>query len=580
MGKTTQSAFALIILSGSCFLSNLGAQDFEKVQPKTPAVEEKQGYIPAQPVARPGGREILVKELKGVVFVDDNSKVQTPPPPVKGIKTNGIKLLEDKRFPRVIEPYLHKPVSMDSLNAMVKDIVLYCREMDRPVVDVIVPEQDITGGIIQLILLEAKVGQVRAEGNRWFASRNLAGEIRLEHGDPISARKLLKDVSWINQNPFRTADIVFTPGKKAGETDIVVKTQDRFPVRFYAGYEDSGNDLTGDERGFVGMNWGDAFFLGHQMNYQFTASPDFKEFTAHSGSYLIPLPWRHTLTFFGAVSSSGAQIPNFNLNGAGAQLGGRYTIPLPDITSHYTQEMFLGYDWKQSDNSLEFGSITASASTTDIGQFVFGYRGQIKDPWGSLSFSPQVCWSPVGVWDFQNDTAYTGTRAGASPDYVYFKIDVSRVTRLPWEFSLVNELTWQVADTNLLPSEQLAFGGYSSIRGYDEREITNTDEGWILRNELRTPPVSLLRVFKCDRLQDQLQFLFFFDYGIAEAYDGAITLNNGKAEAQVEMGSVGPGIRYTVNQYLSVRADYGFQLFDTGNARNSSRWHLGIIFSY
>jgi hemolysin activation/secretion protein len=578
MNLRIQGGVFAAILAAGCL--PLVAQDFEKTGPKTPPSDATPAQLPEKSVpASAGSQEVMVKQLKGLVFVRGMEQVQKSPPNVKGIRTNGIAMLENKDFPAVAKPYLGKPVTMDRLNALIRDVILYYRRHDRPVVDVVVPEQEITGGVIQVVVLEGKVGKVSAEGNKWFCTKSIEGEVRLHPGGPISAKKLLQDVAWLNRNPFRSTDVVFTPGKETGSTDIVLQTTDRFPVRFYAGYEDSGNDLTGYERWYTGFNWGDAFFLGHQLNYQFTTSSDFEELTAHSGSYIAPLPWRHVLTVFGASSSTSGDVPGFDLNGAGAQLGGRYEIPLPAITAHYQQSLIFGYDWKQSDNSLEFGPTPVNASTTDTGQFVFAYKGTLIDDWGSFSISPQVYWSPFGLWDHQTNADYASVRPGASPDYAYFRLDLSRVTQLPWNFSLINELTWQVVDTNMLPSEQMNMGGFNAVRGYDDRNLSNTDEGWVVRNELRTPPVSLLQFFKNDKLRDQLQFLFFFDFGVANAYAGPITLNNGKSVSEVPMGGIGPGIRYSVNSWLSVRADYGFQLYDTGEDR-SGRWHLGVMLVY
>ena len=60
-------------------------------------------------------------------------------------------------------------------------------------------------------------------------------------------------------------------------TDLMLRTQDRFPLRVYAGYEDSGNQFTGDDRIITGFNYGDLFHLGQQLSYQFTSGEDVKQ---------------------------------------------------------------------------------------------------------------------------------------------------------------------------------------------------------------------------------------------------------------------------------------------------------------
>ena len=115
----------------------------------------------------------------------------------------------------------------------------------------------------------------------------------------------------MNQNPFHTSDVVYHPGAALGETDIVLQTKDRFPMRFYGGYEDSGNAPTGFDRyerastGATPLSLG----LGQQLNYQYTTSGDGHSLRAQAGSYVIPLPWRHTLTFFGSYADTHGEIP-------------------------------------------------------------------------------------------------------------------------------------------------------------------------------------------------------------------------------------------------------------------------------
>jgi hemolysin activation/secretion protein len=576
----------LLLLSIACPWL-LVAQDYERIAPKSVPPTASVQSLPESEVKVEGSDKILVKELRGLYFVDAASKIQSVPPSVQGVRADGNEILSQPRFQKIAERYLGQPLSIKSINTLVKDIIAYYREQDRPVVDVVIAEQDISSGVLQVVVVEGKVGQVRVEGNKWFSSRLLAGGVKVRPGEEIRASQVLGDVAWLNQNAFREVNVVFTPGSEVGTTDLVLKTRDRFPVRFYAGYEDSGNDLTGDERFLAGFNWGNVFGIGHQLNYQFTGSSDvfdpgadYENVRAHSFSYLAPLPWRHSLNVFGSLSKSESEAFPFELEGSSSQVGFRYTVPLPHWSKHYKQEVYAGFDWKQSDNSLDFGFVPVNGTTTDIGQWVFGYRSSLMDPWGRWSFGPEVVWSPGGTFGHQTDEEFQAVRGGASNDYAYFKFRVERLTRLPWDFTLAHDFSAQISNTNLLGSEQLNFGGYNSVRGYDERELNNTDEGWVLRNELRTPALNPLKWCGVESVRDQLQFLVFWDYASARAYQGSVTRQDGLAVGSETLASVGPGIRYSVNTWLSLRADYGFQLNDAGNDRRNSRWHVGVILSY
>jgi hemolysin activation/secretion protein len=567
---------ALFLWLSSMALWTGQAQNYEAVAPKAVPQDTVAPKLPSDIPVVKGDDTLILKKLKAVVFVDSMKEVQAGSVEASGVVPSANELTKQPEFLRLVEPYIGGALSMKSLNTLVRDLVVHFRKHDRPVVDVVVPEQDVTNGVLQIAIVEGRVDSIKAEGNRWYSSEWIEGQIRLRPGDTIRASKLLSDLSWLNQNPFRSVDAVFAPSKDLGETDIILRTKDRFPLRPYVGYQDSGNDQTGYERWYAGFNWANPW--DGQLSYQFTTSSDIESVVANSVSYLQPLPWRHTVMVYAAFVDSQAEIPSFNLSGSSTQAGIRYGIPLPPAGA-YQHEAYTGFDWKQSDNLLEFG-VPITASTTDIGEMVFGYRSSLADPWGITQFQVEGFYNPAGLFDNQTDAAYGASRLDADPHFGYVNIDLNRLTKLPWNFSFNNHLKLQWAVTNLLASEQLGMGGYYSVRGYDDYDVTGTDEGWVLQNELRTPPISLLKSLKLSsKFEDQLQFLFFFDVGQARSDSGQIVLNNGNAVDKVTMAGIGPGIRYAVNPYLSVRADYGFQLYDTGDEK-ASRWHIEIMLAY
>lgn len=571
--------FGVVCATGLLIESIVYAQDFEKVAPKQPPTETRKIELPksTEPsVELMKDEAVLAKELRGLIFVDCQEKVSKDALDKPGIQIPGIALEETKPLLDKLQTYLGKPVSFDLLQSIANEVILYYRDHDRPVVDVIVPEQDITLGVVQFVVIEGHLENVTAKGNLWFDSDLLIEQVRIRRGQKIDAEKLLKDLEWLNSNPFREVDAAFTPGKTLGQTDIILHTRDRFPVRFFTGYEDTGNDLTGDERWLGGFNWGNAFFVDHQLSYQFTTSSDFESMTAHSGVYLIPLPWRHKVNIFGSLTEEEAPTAGsvFNVQGKSWEVGARYIIPLPSIGT-FDNEIEVGFDFKQSNNNLEFGGANVFNSLTDVNQFVWGYNASLPDRLGATSLRTSFFYSPGGWSDNNKDSNFAVASEFAEAEYFYTKIELERTTKLPWDFAFYNKFTFQESDSSLLGSEELGFGGYSSVRGYDEREV-NGDRGFIMNLEFRTPPVSIAELFDAEKdVHDQLQFLFFWDYGQA-----CLNQVNPGVNDNIELSGVGPGVRYTINPYLSVRADYGFQLIDAGNPRYASRLHLGVLLSY
>ena len=187
----------------------------------------------------------------------------------------------------------------------------------------------------------------------------------MQPGDHVSEKRLLADIDWLNRNPFREVTPGFRQGDQPGLSDLQLEVQDRLPIRIFGGYEDTGTKLTGRDRLFGGVNWGDAFRQGHQLNYQYTADTSFEHLTAHSASYIVPLPWRHMLSVYGTHVDIDANLPrpttNSTLNSTGLNYQGalRYSVPLP-FSRNYQHEASIGFDFKHNKNDLLFRASTNS----------------------------------------------------------------------------------------------------------------------------------------------------------------------------------------------------------------------------
>ena len=576
--------FLCFAVSWALLVRIVPAQDYQRIAPKSlPSVAPAQP-LPSTPApAVKANSEVLLPKLEGLVFVAKPGDVVRNGVRTKGVAITDVPVPDPSHFTSLAEGYVGNKLTRGDLNRLISETILYFRHHDRPVVDVIVPEQDITTGTVQIIVLEGRLEHVTVTGNRWVSNGQITNGILLEPGDEIRSSQLLDDLDWLNSNSFHTTSVVYHPGEGMGATSLELQTKDRFPVRPYVSYEDSGNAATGFDRYEAGFNWGDAFDLGlgQQLNYQYTTSGDGESLRAHAGSYVIPLPWWHnTLTFFGSYTDTKGLVPPLiGINGRSYQISGRYIVPLPTFRSGagitFKESLGAGFDYKYNKNALEFGSLPAGGTLYDVDQFVVGYDGTETDKYGQTTMDEQCYLSPGNWGGNNNDTAFSGAHTLANSHYVYDTIALGRVTRLPGDWSLILRATLQYSDSNLVPSEQLGFGGYDTIRGYDEREV-NADEGYLFSTEVRTPPIRIGELLGHPEVHDQLQLLGFWDYGAGH--------NNtplpGEAY-ETPLSSLGGGVRFAINTYLSLRFDYGFQLLKTGlDGDHGSRSDLGVVVSY
>lgn len=254
------------LLLASVALASLHAQDFERIAPKVPprpgaapSAEAPPPKTPA-PARSPLPAAAVIPGtpiLRSLVFVPKQTVVKkrglSAPP---GTDVRAVPFLERPDFRTRMERYYGQPLTLVIANLIAQDVTAYYAERDRPVVNVSVPEQDVTTGVMQMVVIEGTVAEVRVVGNRWFRTDLFRKTVRLREGDPIQKSRLDADLTQLNANPFRTVNSVFTPGDRPGTTAVILKVEDRFPLRVYSGYENTGTQLTGEDRWIAGLNWG------------------------------------------------------------------------------------------------------------------------------------------------------------------------------------------------------------------------------------------------------------------------------------------------------------------------------------
>jgi hemolysin activation/secretion protein len=528
-----------------------------------------------------------VPRIKGIVIVRSLKEFNPDGVPLKpGLSVTNNALLERSQFARLAASYLEQPMDETRMRELQREIILYYRQHDRPLVDVLYPEQDVSNGMLQIIVIEGRLKEVRVQDKRgnpytngWTGVKFVHDSVHLRTNDVIFESRVTKDVDWLNRNPFRTVEAVYEPDKREyGKTSLLLRVDEQRQWSADFGYEDSGSTITSEDRLIAGFTWGKAFGLeDNQFRYAFTFDPSFDLLRVHSASYYLPLPWRHGLRFSGYyLDVKGDLGGGSTLSGSAYQASVRYEVPLPSI-GKFQHEASVGLDFKRSENNLFFNEVSFVNTPAEIFQAAAGYSAVLPDAWGQTSLSIQGYYSPGGVTEKNSDEAFNLARPLAKASYVYGRFSLERVTQLPVGFTWIIRAIGQLADGNLLPSEQLGMGGYATVRGYEERE-GNGDQGYFISNELRTPALNLSHLFTKNALfDDKVQLLGFWDYGEIRNVN---LLSSERPE--YHFSSIGPGMRYSLSKHFSLRFDYGWQLHDSGLSpvRQHSRAHLGVVATY
>ena len=491
-----------------------------------------------------GEREVLLNSLDGIVIASDEStglQLQGQSGGA-GVNVSGFDPATASSLTEMANSQVGKKVSLHSLDRFSEQLKdWFGRHQDR-VVDAWFPEQEITSGVVVVVVQEKKLGEVRVEGLEKFGAGFIQKNFRTFSGGQLSASQIYSDLEWINRNPFRQVNLEYVDGE-SGLTDLVLQMTERRPIRGYVGYDNYSHQLLGDDRLFAGFQLGNVWGLDHRFLYQYTTDLDFEKLQAHSLQYEAPLPWRHELELGFTNSETDAVLsPTAQLSGTSTEVSMLYRIPLPTRSSKVSHEFHVGGYFRESTYNISQAGVVNARSAKALPVQV-GYELRFSDSFGFTEFHADAFFNlpnAVGM----TDADYAVVKTGAEADFSRFVFNLERTTFLPREFSLYNEIEAQWTEDVLLPSEQFSATGAFGVRGYDENRGFS-DRGIRVTTELQSPGVSL---FPNVIGNNNVRLVGFFDHA---------WLQNVGAPTQ-EISGAGFGARWNLRQNLRLKADIAF----------------------
>jgi hemolysin activation/secretion protein len=484
------------------------------------------------------------------------------PPRSGGVVDTAVPVLATPAARTMTASFIGQPID-DALLAAIRDrLIAYYEAIGRPFVEIAIPTQDVADGTLRVNVIERKRGQIRVEGNRWFDDKQYLGAIRTRQGDPIDVNSLTADTNWINRGEHRHATIAVEPGDDPSTYDLAVHAKDTVPLDLTLAADNTGTSDTGLYRVGVAVDWTNALWRGDDMSYGFLTSPDRLRLIENALSYTAYLPWRDWVTISAVNANtrgqSTGQSNGSSVTGHASIVSFRYGIALP-ASPDFVHHIDIGYDFKTTNNNLLTGGNSVFPSSSELDQFVIAYTARRADSLGVTTLAATLVGSPGHITSRNTQSALADQQPGASPTYVYGRLGIERLTNLPHNTAWNAKLTGQFSSDNLLSSEQLAFGGVQSIRGFVELGATR-DEGVLMQNEFRVAPLKT-GLFPRSADTEMLVPFVFLDLGAGRNHLDLA----GQQRSWLEMISVGPGLIWHFASTAALRLSWGFPLVRDGH---------------
>lgn len=516
--------------------------------------------------------------LKGVLLVDDSSKVrQTNLEEINGIQFDGI---EKEELEEELIPFLSNfPLTASCAKELCETIATHYRETEDLRVAVTMPDQDISEGVVQLVVTPERLGTLNVKENQYTEPEILTRWVRLSTSDAINEKTLAQDVGWMNTNPFRNVNVAYQPSQIPGVTDVDLIVSDKKNWKISTGVDNTGTDPIGPIRIFAGLNINDFIFTDHTLNLQAMTADHVQEYRSYTAQYVASLPWRNTVRLSGSYTGTAPNRADFpQKHRQTYQASGRYVVPEWFGSNLWLDQISFeaGADFKGTNTNTLYEDDAAPVEKrlTYVGQFA-GSVNALRNRGGSkIAAGIDLIGSPARMLPNQIDEDFDNLRVGATPKYFYSRLTLTVDQKLPKDWKVFLQGRGQFSLSNLIPSEQFALGGYSTVRGYAEK-VANGDHAVCGNFEIRTPEFGPVGLW-VSRFEDSLCLLGFVDAGFAWFREEVPA-----TPIDQTLLGVGPGLRYSISNYFTSRLDVGFPLLDVEKESGKKpHIHFNAILSY
>ncbi len=456
---------------------------------------------------------------------------------VKEIRLAGNTVIPEEQLTKTAAPFLNRELTTEDLEELRQKITLLYVEQGYVSSGAIIPDQDLSDGILTVAVIESALTDIQVQGTKYFWPWYFTSRLNRAAGPPVNLNNLRDRLQLFLQDPrINRMNAELQPGTQPGEGILAVNVEEANPWKAWLDFNNHQSPTVGARRILGTISHLNLLGLGDTVSLTYGRSKGVDPLL--DISYALPFtPWDTTLTFqyrrndFEVVESpfrplditSESDIYSLSLRQP------IYRSPKQEIALTFTGEhlrnknFLLGIPFAFTPGSTAQGQVNISALR-------FGQEWIYRLPNQVLSARSRFS---LGI-DVLNATI---SSSSAVPDGHFFSWlgQVQGARRLEtFDIQIIGRMDLQLANDHLFPLEQYAMGGRFTVRGYRENTLVR-DNAFLFSAESRVP------IWPSLFGDETVQFAPFVDVG--RSWNAKGTTLDPKT-----LASIGAGLRFTLRQ--------------------------------
>lgn len=354
---------------------------------------------------------------------------------------------------------------------------------------VLVAPQDLKSGELSLTVIPGRIRDIRFESSKSVP----ANALPLKPGDILNLRDIEQGLENYKRAPSADADFQITPTNtkdaQPGDSDLVIRYQQGFPLRLTLSADDGGAKSTGKNQANVTLSYdnplglNDLFYasFNHDLGGGDTGARGTRGYNVH---YSLPYGyWLLSLSssYYSYRQSVAAASQDLRFSGVSRDNEVRLSRVLYRDAVRKTTGSVRGY-FKKSSNFIEDTEIEIQRRRTAGWEFGLAHREFLGTT--TLDASPAYRHG-TGALNALNAPEESASPGASRPEVITSDVALN----FPFEIATQRlrytaQFRGQWNRSPLVPQDRFSIGGRYTVRGFDGESTLSAERGWLIRNDL------------------------------------------------------------------------------------------------
>ena len=471
---------------------------------------------------------------------------------IKEIKIVGNTLISLEELKPFVKPYEGKSVTVADLQRAAAAITDEYKKRGYIIARAYISEQKILNGIVEITVLEGKIGEIIVHGSHKYYSAEFIKKHFKFKNNTFNQDDLERAILILNEYPRLNVKATLQAGKEPGTIDIIITAENTVPVNLTLDYNNFGSKYVSRSRFGATFDAGNLLMEGAIFSIRGVSGDNPDDMFFGRVSYSIPL---NTLgTRLGAYYANG----DYELGREFAILKMKGKIESYGIYASHPfikkriQSLTAEFGFDVKDTTQEM--LGTEVSKDKIRSLRGGITYESTDTTGRLLaslFITQGLGNNLGAMD--NNSRFA-SRLGADNRFTKANIEVMRMQKIADPLFLILKGSGQWTSDSLVAIEQFSVGGADSVRGYPVGEFSG-DDGYNMTGEFRISPFENKEI---------VQLALFIDHGWYNIKNPA----QGQTKNDSLTGG-GAGLCFSLPYDIKARFDAGFPIDPSSSSEGS-----------